>query len=380
MLRNLQKCHITRKLSTTTVWFQKQDLDEIIPKNRIKPSSSYISKLSHAILQNRYSLKANNKLDSLLGRIDTDLVVRKYELWYGMQETSDSVYLWYQTKNIFRKSTFQPNYRQFMQIDRMKRDLGKVAIAVSPFFVLPFSLFYWFPTIITLGYLFPKFIMPAHYMRGKNSRRYYRILHQQRRKKFPVIINRLTEIRNTNFHSSKEISKPLDDVHYGRVPNVDDLFKLKPKIENSKELYLSKMKREDIQSFCRMLLEWRFWTPTFYAERKLLKRMETIAKMDELLRKDDLINNLTSGELREACFIRGNNGYEPHRSALANRFWLENWVKLSSEVKPEAVTANEAQASFMAITLCLWSVNFSNQTYDSQIASEIEIDKYSNSL
>merc|ERR1712108_21164 len=85
--------------------------------------------------------------------------------------------------------------------------------------------------------------------------------------------------------------------------------------------------------------------------------------MDALLRKDDMFAEMTRGQLREALYIRGANGFEETLTREACLFWLKNWLDITAEVKSARIMTDEVTSAYTALSLFLWSTNFNNDNY-----------------
>merc|ERR1711974_110975 len=71
----------------------------------------------------------------------------------------------------------------------------------------------------------------------------------------------------------------------------------------------------------------------------------------------------SEAQLKEAVFIRGCNGYEPDRTAEANRYWLRSWLKMTEHIDPLYFRYNEDEQAYVALISILWSTNFNNFSF-----------------
>ena len=299
--------------------------------------------------------KANKWMDI---KLSPDLNQRRSEIWFGFWETWDTCMI---AGRYFRKKKFgqailiskqimwgKPNvnstndtqynltYKEIMQIDRAKREFPKLLIAVGPFMVIPGSLVFWFPCLIVLATAFPSYLMPAHYMKGKSAKNYYGIIHRRRTQNYDTILKNFNLVRNNRFCPAR-VDTILTDLHKHSLPDPEEIINLYSWIQKENTMQTANLPTEVITAYARMLLGWMpilgIFQPRGLREYYLNKRLTKIFEMDEILRKDDNYKNLTRGQLREALFIRGVNGFEENLTRQANLFWLENWLKIGKSIQ-----------------------------------------------
>jgi len=299
--------------------------------------------------------KANKWMDI---KLSPDINQRRSEIWFGFWETWDTCII---AGRYFRKKKFgqailiskqimygKPNvnsinekeytltYKELMQIDRAKREFPKLLIAVGPFMVIPGSLVFWFPCLIVLATAFPSYLMPAHYMKGKSAKNYYGIIHRRRTKNYDTILKNFNLVRNNRFCPAR-VDTILTDLHKHSLPDPEEIINLYSWIQKESTMHTANLPTEVITAYAKMLLGWMpilgFFQPRGLREYYLNKRLTKIFEMDEILRKDDSYKNLTRGQLREALFIRGVNGFEESLTRQANLFWLENWLKIGKSIQ-----------------------------------------------
>ena len=247
-------------------------------------------------------------------------------------------------------------------MDRFKREYVKLFVAFSPFAIIPGSFIWYFPILVGLSYGFPKYIMPAHYMRGKNSRNYYQQLHNWRAATHRYPLNNLDNMAY-KFIVPPVVSDILNTIDGNKIPDPEKLLKLQEYISKEERMNLDKLDNEVIKAYSKSLLQWSFAVPIF-SERNLKRRLLSIVYLDEHLRQNqELIDKLSEGQLKEAVFIRGCNGYEPNRTAEANRYWLRSWLKMTEHIDPLYFRYNEDEREYVALLSILWSTNFNNSSY-----------------
>jgi|ERR1712071_94909 len=336
------------------------------------------SGLTKRLLDTKTLTKWNQKLDQSL---EPELNQRRYELWNGIWETWDTVSI--ATRVSFNKSMnrvrsarnqkrIELSYSQIMQLDRSKREAVKLAAAMSPFFFIPGSLLWWFPALCIFAKFYPSYIMPAHYMRGRAARIYYGRIHRRRENAYNEITNSLNYVRN-NRYCPYIVSDVLRHVHTGKLPKVDDIQKLHEWIKKEDKMHYSQAPDRVQRAYSKMLLHWTQLfavAPRVIRARNIDKRLKKIVQMDSMLRENGTLQSLTKGQLSEALFIRGVNGFEAMLSREAKLFWLENWLKLTEDINASDLDGQsyegcpvDANATYTVLSMFLWAVNFNQDTY-----------------
>lgn len=320
------------------------------------------------VINTKAGIYFEKNLEKLCNRYDPQLNQRRLELYYGILETFETTYLFW--KQYSRGHNINLSYDEIMQIDRFKREIGKIGIAFSPFLFIPFSFVWYFPVLCILSYSFPKIIMPAHYMRGKNSRQYYSSIHNFRKKSYPLVLNHLNNM-SEKYVVPPVVKDVINDYNNGNILKINDLLEFKDYIKREDRLYLGNLADKHkliIKSYSKTLLRMTFMLPLF-SERNLKKRLQSIIYLDTILRKDNfkVFNSLDAGQLREACYIRGCNGYEVSRDIEANKYWLKNWLLLTEHISPVHFRYNEDQMSYVALMSVLWSINYTQANFERNI-------------
>lgn len=315
------------------------------------------------IINTKVGQFTERKLTELCDKADPELNRKRLEIYYGILETFETSNLVY--KQYVRPHSSSFNYEELMQIDRFKREIGKIFIAFSPFMFIPFSFIWYFPVLLGLGYYFPKFIMPAHYMRGKNSRLYYRGVHNFRKKSYPVVINYLHEM-DQKYITHPVVQKILPEIQLGKIPEIEDLKQLQEYLKKEPRLSFVNVDKDLIRTYSKTLLRWTYFIPMF-SERNLKKRMQSIIYLDNILRQPGMLDSLDAGQLREAVYIRGCNGYEASRDMEANKYWLEKWLELTSHIDPITFRYHEHEMCYFAMVSVLWSINFTQANFERHV-------------
>jgi len=317
------------------------------------------SKWWKKVTQSQSARKIESLIEKNLNKIDPQINVRRLELYYGILETFNTAGL---AVRLYTDPNSKFTYKEMMSIDRFKRESVKLLFVFSPFMVIPFSFIWYFPVLVSLAYFFPKFIMPAQYMRGRNSRAYYGAIHDFRKKSHPYAVWYLEQMRN-KYVTPPVLSTILDDVHNGKILDVHDLKLLQDYLKREDRLHLSNIDPELVKTYNKSLLRWTFAVPIF-SERNLKKRLQAIIELDTVLRQPGALDKLDPGELREAVFIRGCNGYEPHRTTEANKYWLRNWLEMTGHIDRIYFRYREEEMAYVALLSVLWSMNFTQGNFD----------------
>ena len=115
-----------------------------------------------------------------------------------------------------------------------------------------------------------------------------------------------------------------------------------------------------------MLLHWTQLfavAPRVIRARNIDKRLKKIVEMDSMLRENGTLQSLTKGQLSEALFIRGVNGFEAMLSREAKLFWLENWLKLTEDINASDLDGQsyegcpvDANATYTVLSMFLWAL------------------------
>lgn len=399
---NSNSSNITSSSSQPNVTFfrfpkSKQQLleEQENPDLKIKPSG-YTAKLLKLNPIKRIDLWMDMKLSP-------DINQRRSEIWFGFWETWDTCMIagrhWRRkrfdskfrrfqnnSKSLFKRKRVDAQsseraldlsltYKEMMQIDRAKREFPKLLIAVGPFMVIPGSLAFWFPCLIVLASAFPSYLMPAHYMRGKSAKNYYGIIHRRRSQNYDTVLKNFNLVRNNRFCPAR-VDTILTDLHRHNLPDPNEIINLYSWIQKENTMHTTNVPKEVITAYAKMLLGWMpilgIFQPRGLREYYLNKRLTKIFEMDRVLRKDDHYKNLTRGQLREALFIRGVNGFEENLTRQATLFWLENWLKISESIENKSkgvdndtdfLMTDSVASSYKLLSLFIWSANFRYDTY-----------------
>jgi len=336
------------------------------------------SGITKRALEKPFFVELNKKLDR---HLEPELNQRRYELWNGMWETWSTASIAVRLSCLRVYNRFLPisqrrclelTYSETMQLDRSKREFAKLLVAMTPFFVIPGSLLWWFPCCMILAKLFPSYIMPAHYMRGRAARVYYTKIHKVRSGSYNEITANLNYIRNTKF-CPFIVTKVLRDVHTGKLPNVDDILELHAWIKKEDKIHYTVAPNRIQNAYSKMLLNWMqllAYSPKVIRSRNIDKRLKTLLEMDNQLRENGTVQSLTKGQLSEALFIRGVNGFEDTLSREAKLFWLENWLTLTNHISSKDIQGQsyegspvDANATYVMLSMFLWAVNFNQNNF-----------------
>ena len=223
-----------------------------------------VSKFWKKLVNSTYANKIEKFLNDKLNQIDPQLNQRRLELYYGILESWNTAIL---ASKLYANPNSKFSYQQLMEIDRFKREYLKLLFAFSPFMVIPFSFIWYFPVLVTLAYFFPKYIMPAHYMRGRNSRAYYGSIHDFRKKSHLYAFYYLQRMEN-KYVTPPVVSRVLNNVNDGKIQNIEDLKLLRDYISREDRLHLSNVDGELIKTYNKSLLRWDFALPII-SERNL---------------------------------------------------------------------------------------------------------------
>jgi len=343
----------TKPIHTQTLNLSTSQFSHRKPQSRPKTS-----KIFKTIVKSKPAQNINGWIDKQLHKRNPNLVLRKSELYYGMLESMETLSL--SLKNLWNRKPL--TYKQIMSLDRAKRDMSKLLLSVSPLIFIPFSFVWYFPFLFGLSYLFPRAIMPAHYMRGENSRQYYRQIHLLRKKGYTQVLHMLNTMSNT-YVVPYYVDDVINQMHKGQNPDINKLAMFKDYCKREPRLHLINCQSSTVSCYCATLNLFSAMTPKAFAIRRLHKRLSEIVILDRFLRQPGELNNLSGGELREACHIRGCNGYELYRTDEANRYWLKNWIFLTKDVDENLLSSDQGLLSYVSLTMVLWSMNFSNATF-----------------
>jgi len=210
-------------------------------------------------------------------------------------------------------------------------------------------------------------------MRGQNSRIYYRDMHNARKTNYVQVVHFLNSLCNDKSRPvPTSIQCIIDRIHKNKLPEVSDMNQLVSLCQNDSRTWISNVPSPVLEAYSKSItvldLSYIKIIPKQFKQNKISKQQCNIFLMDNLLRQNNTLENLSPGDLRYACFIRGMNGYEPDRSDDANRFWLKSWLKITSKISTIPYkNLNESEKSFYSLSLVIWSTNFSNYTYVNHI-------------
>nr|CAB3263419.1 LETM1 domain-containing protein 1-like [Phallusia mammillata] len=274
----------------------------------------------------------------------------------GMQqEWKNSKAYWKIWKKERNDVTFKKSYREEMVVYNVHRNAIKVA-PLLPILVMPLGFFIVFVPI----YLFPRYILPQSFWTGKQRRQILSAIHNDRSIEYGIIVHHLNyhKLNNEDYQLKmvlKDICKTVSD---GQIPSNKDMVALRPfcrqpggALNGDQMVYLL------LRAFCYTIMVSPLQPPSWIRHR-LRSNAQLVLRLDRLLNRSKLVEQLSHEELVYACLMRGLNGAQLSHQAML--YWLRNWISLTT-------TCDDGDTWFVLHAMVLLSMNYSELKYKRKV-------------
>lgn len=276
--------------------------------------------------------------------------------WTGCKALFKDVRLAFQTRRklgLYQVQDFSRLTREELRHMRQtKQDLVKT-FPVAFLFMVPF-IGYSAPV---LAYFYPRQLLSQQFWHPDQKSEFVLEEYEKRSQYYLPLIKECgwtaKEIHNEEL--LKFCLKTLDGFH----PPNEELLEFQNVFTQHEDFSLQKMPRYHLVKICKCwLIPTGWYLPRWYLINALNKRILRLHQDDILIVRDG-IDSLTPECIEQAVHVRGLD--EASLNDESKRFWLQEWIQLSSNVKGEDV-------SFLAHSAVFKAANFETLRNDSRAA------------
>ncbi|XP_078489201.1 LETM1 domain-containing protein 1-like [Ciona intestinalis] len=247
------------------------------------------------------------------------------------------------------------SYREEMTIYNLNRD-GIKAAPLLPIAMLPMGFF----LILIPVYLFPRLVLPQTFWSKHQRYEFLSRIHRSRTLDYGVIVHHLNYHKlNSDTNTKYALEGICNALAGGNIPsNSDMLNNLKPLCrQHDGPFNVDHMVYVLLRAFCRTIMVSQYQPPSWLKYR-LRKNASLVISLDHKLRREGLLNNLSSLELSTASMMRGIDGVELTKEAQL--YWLNNWLQLTK-------TCDDGDVWFVLHAMVLMSYNYSELKYQRRV-------------
>lgn len=283
--------------------------------------------------------------------------------WYGCKALFTDVKLAVKTRRklgLYHKQDLSRLTREEVRhLRQTKRDLVKT-FPVTLLFMLPF-IGYSAPL---LAYFYPRQLLSQQFWHPDQKKEFILEEYEKRQQYYQPLVKEVgitaKEIKDKNLLDF--CYKIIDGAH----PSNNDLLSYQHIFASHDEFSLQKMPRYHLVKLCRCwLIPTAWYLPRWFLVNSLRKRVKYLQEDDGLIKRDG-IDLLTRDCIEHAVHIRGLD--ETSLNDISMKYWLTEWIDLSTKVTDEDV-------SFLAHGAVFKAANFETMEKDGLVDYKLAVDK-----
>uniref|UniRef100_H3AUE4 LETM1 domain containing 1 n=2 Tax=Latimeria chalumnae TaxID=7897 RepID=H3AUE4_LATCH len=215
-------------------------------------------------------------------------------------------------------------YREMESLRQFRRDIIKAAplLLIS---IPPFANY----LVFVLMYFFPRQLLIRHFWNPGQQEEYLGIYHLRRAHLYPEIVTHLlNSVPKTANPMQRRMQRLCTKVKQGFHPEAAELHAVRS-LFTEPPLRIKRLNKQRVKALSQVMMLTPH-LPSFFLRRRLWSHVSELHHLDQALSRLG-VSQLSEGELKTACYIRGLNS--THLSTAACRNWLTQWLQLSTRLK-----------------------------------------------